>query len=319
MNEIISKLEELKTIQKDPHLYLFNYFSDLKHDIDLEFTFKTEKIDKYMEIIDKIKLIEKDYYHNIKPIDVFQNEINLIYQQLKEDDIINKKDEVKKSIDKIKYKIEKVLFSNRSIMFINDSDDTYLLIISDIYLRKSCIESFKASHDLVEERDDCYNDKDPNEMPHDDRDKNDATMTEEKPFVYYLLKKLQTEVKNSNNNVVTIQIGNIEKVYFRKQHIKMIAPSAFNRLKDLKSICLSGNRIKEIHPLIFNELTNLEKIDFSWNMLEAIDATIFNGLTNLKQINFSWNELKAIDATIFNGLTNLKQINFAQNEIEALE
>ena len=36
MNEIISKLEELKTIQKDPHLYLFNYFSDLKHDIDFK-------------------------------------------------------------------------------------------------------------------------------------------------------------------------------------------------------------------------------------------------------------------------------------------
>jgi hypothetical protein len=78
MKEIISNLEELKTIQKDPYLYLYNYFNDLKRNVDIEFTLKTVELDKYMEIIDSIEFIEENYYHNIKPIDVFQNEIKLI-------------------------------------------------------------------------------------------------------------------------------------------------------------------------------------------------------------------------------------------------
>ncbi len=103
------------------------------------------------------------------------------------------------------------------------------------------------------------------QLPFDDSNKNDEIIREEKSFVYYLLNKLKTEENNSDNNVVTIYIGNIEKLYFRKQHIKIIEPSAFNKLKYLKSISFSGNRIEEIHPLIFNGLTSLEKIDFRIN------------------------------------------------------
>jgi len=124
---------------------LYNYFSDLKRNGDIEFTLKTEEIDKYMEIIDSIEFIEENYYHSIKPIDLFKNEIKLIYQQLTtEEDNINI-DEVKKSIDEIKYNIEKVLFSNKSILIMNYNcgdgvKDKFLLIINDKYLRMKMIQ-----------------------------------------------------------------------------------------------------------------------------------------------------------------------------------
>ncbi len=234
---------------------MYNYFSDLKRNGDIEFTLKTEEIDKYMEIIDSIEFIEENYYHSIKPIDLFKNEIKLIYQQLTtEEDNINI-DEVKKSIDEIKYNIEKVLFSNKSILIMNYNcgdgvKDKFLLIINDKYLRKNSIDSFRATRVLADEREGCFHENDPVELPFDDSNKNDEIIREEKSFVYYLLHKLKTEENNSDNNVVTIDIGNIEKLYFRKQHIKIIEPSAFNKLKYLKSICFSGNRIEEIHPLI---------------------------------------------------------------------
>jgi len=55
---------ELKSMQSNPRLYLANYFSDLKRDVDLTFNQvdKLEEKAKYLEIINKIEEKLKKFF-----------------------------------------------------------------------------------------------------------------------------------------------------------------------------------------------------------------------------------------------------------------
>ena len=82
-----------------------NCFSDLKRQVDLTIALKQNEKQKYLEIINKIDLIEQECYNKIKPFNTFNSDIQLIEQQKT------------KNYDEIKYKIENKLFNNKSIFF----------------------------------------------------------------------------------------------------------------------------------------------------------------------------------------------------------
>ena len=65
--------EELKSMQLNPNLYLANYYSDLKQQVDLTFN-QVDKLDekvKYLEIINRIEKIEQDYDKRSKTFKIF--------------------------------------------------------------------------------------------------------------------------------------------------------------------------------------------------------------------------------------------------------
>ena len=65
--------EELKSMQLNPNLYLANYYSDLKQQVDLTFN-QVDKLDekvKYLEIINRIEEIEQDYDKRSKTFKIF--------------------------------------------------------------------------------------------------------------------------------------------------------------------------------------------------------------------------------------------------------
>ena len=74
MNLKSKKIDELKLMQSYPRLYIANYFSDLKRQVDLTFALKLDKKQKYFKIIDEIELIESESY-KIKPFHTFDKEI----------------------------------------------------------------------------------------------------------------------------------------------------------------------------------------------------------------------------------------------------
>ena len=57
------KIEELKSMQLNPNYYISNYFGDLKQEVDLTFNQVDKLVEKtkYIEIINEIEKIEKDY------------------------------------------------------------------------------------------------------------------------------------------------------------------------------------------------------------------------------------------------------------------
>ena len=90
--------EELKLMQSNPRLYLANYFIDLKQQVDLDFALKLDEKIKYLEIINKIEEIEKDYYKRSKPFSTFDQEIDSLVVELADD---------------LKYRIEEKLFQQK--------------------------------------------------------------------------------------------------------------------------------------------------------------------------------------------------------------
>ena len=65
--------------------------------------------EKYIEIIDEIKAVEKRSYDQIKSSSMFDNEIQIIEQILNHSNL----DEINKSIDKFKFNIENYCFYQR--------------------------------------------------------------------------------------------------------------------------------------------------------------------------------------------------------------
>jgi len=127
--------EELKSIQSNPRLFLANFFSDLKRDVDLFYFQKESEKAKYLEIINKIEEIEQEYY--------------IYYERNKrlrrEDQFTESQDE--QTIDQLKYKIEEKIFQNKSILFTNDYEEyrSFLLIIDNLFLRQSIFDNLYES------------------------------------------------------------------------------------------------------------------------------------------------------------------------------
>jgi hypothetical protein len=57
-----SLYEELKCMQETPKLYLSQYFSDLKAEVDTDFALKQDKKSDWLEIINSIESFETDTY-----------------------------------------------------------------------------------------------------------------------------------------------------------------------------------------------------------------------------------------------------------------
>jgi len=316
MDEIKTKLKELKSMQETPDIYLFNYYSDLKQQVDLTFSNEQKEVleeEKYIEIINSIKIFEQNSYKQIKPFNTFGDQIELIEQKLSDSDL--EIDIIVKLIDKVKYEIEKTLFSNKSIMFIKDygkNKESFLLIIGDEYLRMSNIHGFYYDHVAEDEFFEIFSFKDC--FP----DQTDIIMTREKLLEYFLVPRLFYTYKLNVINL-DIEINSIDNFNFNSQKIKEIEPSTFSGLTETYEIDFSENQIKFIDPSTFNGLTNLREINFCNNQIEFIHQSTFNGLTSLEIIFFGRNRIKEIDMCTFNGLTKLALISFCNNEIKVID
>lgn len=128
--EVKDKLAYLKSIFELPRLFLTEFFSDLKSQVDISFATKelkekdanlrSEIKQNWLEIINKIEAFEKECFKAHKS-NVFDKEITeaILF-------IENNLDSQKNSvviIEDLTYKLEKTLFLNRTIAFITRSDE----------------------------------------------------------------------------------------------------------------------------------------------------------------------------------------------------
>ena len=114
MNEIINQIEELKQMQRFPRYYLSKYFEELKTQVDTKYALKLDEKDKYLEIINRIELFERDAYNNwpSRGINEYDKKIKSIENKLNNN--LNNLNDIAQLIDEVKYKIEKTIFSNKS-------------------------------------------------------------------------------------------------------------------------------------------------------------------------------------------------------------
>lgn len=131
-NLLRNDLEALRYLNNYPNLYLYDYFSDLRRQVDLAAAMKLLKaeniplIDNYMNIIDKINSFEDECTKRLVN-DEFSDEIKAsslriiesIEYEFKTTDNLQ---DIKDSIYDEAYKLKKILFSNQTIEFIQKDD-----------------------------------------------------------------------------------------------------------------------------------------------------------------------------------------------------
>jgi Leucine-rich repeat (LRR) protein len=336
MDKITLKIDEIKSIQKNPTFFLANYFNYLKRKVNSAF-FENQK---QFEITNRINLFEKDLNNKTEPFNSFNHEIQQIENQLTKikDLNINK---TLQSIDEIKYKIEKKLFSNKSCIFFKNQ---FLLIINDEFLRKNTIEFVNQitgnlkkenllAYLLIEKLNQInFNNTSSNVLTIDieasKQIKINLSFKQIKSIHYNTLtglKSLQVlhlndnQILELNNEIIFNGLINLKEINFSKNQIKRLHPNLFNGLISLKTINFRDNLIKELHSNLFNGLTNLNSVDFNRNQINYLHPNLFNGLNNLKTINFGDNLIRELDSNLFIGLANLKSINFELNQIDEIQ
>jgi len=297
MDEIIQKIEKLKSMQSNPKYYLSLHFHKLRTQVDFKYLNILIANKDYGEIINKIESFEQDALSNLddKLIETYKSEIESIEKKL--NDCSNLAD-INILIDELIYQIEKTLFSNKSFFFIDNAQsqfsfapNSFLLIINKEYKRNGCFDNGFDENLVTRNGLNCF----------------------------IVLRQNLKNVNFNSRNVLHIDFFNninLEEINFCGQKIQDFDPFIFKGLVNLKNIDFSHNKIRNLHQNLFNGLVNLRSIDFSHNEIRNLHQNLFNGLVNLETVYSNNNMIRELDLKLFNGLINLKYADFKNNQIK---
>ena len=126
--EMLQKLEDLKSIVELPKLYLANYFQELRNKVDIEMVskqmlhnnhieMKTELNQIWVEMISKIDSFEKQCTKNIDDLQSNVNRIEEIRITLDNQNEATNLQLIEDKIQEEEFELFKKLFKNRTIIF----------------------------------------------------------------------------------------------------------------------------------------------------------------------------------------------------------
>ena len=133
LKKLIEKFKEVDLIRNDPQNYIYNYFSDLRIQVELRREEMKNKIDDYSnEIIESIDKFEKECRETSQKIDELTRELEVSKQTLnkliqefdsfdindkKSSDITYKANELKPKLHSQLHKLKQNLLNNKSYIF----------------------------------------------------------------------------------------------------------------------------------------------------------------------------------------------------------
>lgn len=157
MSALNDVLDDFKLLTEVPQLYLANFFSDLRNQVDLEYANKhaadeSDANNVWIELINKINLFETFCFKQLEKNDdellrKISSSSNLVVNNLD-----NPTDEL---IQHEQFELKKELFSNKTIFFldstnckhlnlINEKLSTKLILLSDEYISDQGISLLKT-------------------------------------------------------------------------------------------------------------------------------------------------------------------------------
>jgi Leucine-rich repeat (LRR) protein len=84
-----------------------------------------------------------------------------------------------------------------------------------------------------------------------------------------------------NGNFVSRGLHDLEILDASYCKLRKIELGAFNGLRELIFLSMTGNEISEIIPGTFDNMSRLEYLDLGHNIIEHLQSDVFNGLGNL--------------------------------------
>ncbi|XP_033177837.1 amphoterin-induced protein 1-like [Bombus impatiens] len=115
-----------------------------------------------------------------------------------------------------------------------------------------------------------------------------------------------------------VHLVNLQKLVLRKCEIESIHTDAFNGLKIVIEIDLSGNNIKTLYPGTFRETQRLRVLLLNENKLKVLENGLFHDLAYLQKVMLSNNELERVEEETFRNLPELRLLTLDGNNLSVL-
>ncbi len=324
------KFNQLKLASYNPDDYIYNYFSDLRNEIDLvansqlmddDTPANNNEIitDNWIEIIDLIKFFEKEcnqmrsLKNSLTEIAKAHLVIDFIHKKINENSNQLDKIEVFKEIDQLLdselFKLEKRLFCNKTMFFLDRQKNDCLksmpkekigklIFVTNEYFSRKSIENLKSKKLITQ-----------------------SYLTLEHLKVRFLKKLLESIITSNDNQIEEIKfdLSTLTKLDLSNNEYNQIENNIFQELKSLTKINLSNNKITKLDSLLFSGLVNLKEINLNNNLINEIHANAFSGLSNLKWLWLQNNSIENIDPKTFDSLTSLTYIHLDSNKLKRLD
>ncbi|XP_072750026.1 uncharacterized protein Kek5 [Anoplolepis gracilipes] len=116
-----------------------------------------------------------------------------------------------------------------------------------------------------------------------------------------------------------VSLVNLHKLVLRECGIESIDTGAFNGLKIIIEIDLSGNKIRNLQPGIFYETQRLRVLLLNQNRLRVLENGLFFNLTHLQKVALSENRLERIEEKTFRNLPILNSLALDGNNFSTLQ
>lgn len=116
-----------------------------------------------------------------------------------------------------------------------------------------------------------------------------------------------------------VHLVNLHKLVLRECGIEAIHTDAFNGLKIVIEIDLSGNNIQRLHPGTFYETQRLRVLLLNQNKLRVLENSLFFNLTFLQKVALSDNRLERIEERTFHNLPGLHSLALNGNNFSTLQ
>ncbi|XP_036143904.1 uncharacterized protein LOC105837447 [Monomorium pharaonis] len=121
------------------------------------------------------------------------------------------------------------------------------------------------------------------------------------------------------NAFIHVKLVNLHKLLLRDCGIEHIDSNAFNGLKIIIEIDLSGNNIHRLHQGTFYETLRLRVLLLNQNKLRSLENGLFFNLTFLQKVTLSNNRLETIENRTFNNLPGLTSLALDGNNFSTLD
>jgi len=343
----IAKLNrEYETISI-PNLYLSNWFSEFKSEIDLMFELKKikpmesftriELITNHNEIINKIEEFENflkkkrtQFFFDLNQVD-FSTRFSLEdYECGKIFKLVSSFNELTEQINSRFEPLKKEIFRNQTILFLkndllvnNKAIDLFeqmnaetscgrLILIDDFYIQPRKIANYfnQSSIKVLT-----------NEMINLINIKNQIVSSKQNQTTILSLKKNEKYMDLSGNSIQTIEktafdgFSYLTDLFLNDNSISKIDSDIFAQITNLEWLSLKNNCIKSINPLAFESLKKLIGLNLAGNELSVIEPNTFKGLSCLKLLNLKENKIESILSNQFSGLVSLEVLNLSSNMI----
>jgi hypothetical protein len=139
---LLIKLNQLQSIVEQPHLFVTDYLSALRNQIDLEFVslLQSESLHStYLSFIDRVNSFEKQCLESSTLLET-KGQMNQWIEKLKLK-INTRKFDMDYLIDKTQLKMEAKLFNNKSLVYLNRNH--LLLCIENYYIGLKSVHRLK--------------------------------------------------------------------------------------------------------------------------------------------------------------------------------